>query len=60
MLRSVSIEGSLEGYCRPMINKHLPFKGFNIRIHVIIPIKGGGLLIWGLYYSGPPIPATEP
>ena len=38
-----------------MINKPLPFWGLNIRIPIIIPIKGkrfinqGATLIWGLY-----------
>ena len=33
-----------------MINKPAPFKGLNIRIPIIIPIKGRGLLIRGLHY----------
>ena len=35
--------------CRPMINKPPPFKGLNIRIPIIIPIKGRGFLIMGLH-----------
>ena len=34
-----------------MINEPLPFKGLNIRIPIIIPIKGRGLLIMGLGYT---------
>ena len=34
-----------------MINKPPPFKGLNIRIPIIIPIKGRGLLIRGLHYA---------
>ena len=37
-----------------MINKHPPVNGFSIRIPIIIPLKGGGLLIGGLGY-----PATR-
>ena len=33
-----------------MINKPPPFKGLKVRIPVIIPIHGGGLLIRGLPY----------
>ena len=31
-----------------MINKPLPFKGLTIRILIIIPIKGSGLLVFVL------------
>ena len=34
--------------CRPMTNERPPFKGLNIRIPIIIPISGMGLLIRGL------------
>ena len=33
-----------------MINKPPLFKGLNLRIPIIIPIRGGGLLIRGLGY----------
>ena len=36
------------GYeCKPMINKHPPFKGLNIRIPTIIPIKVRGVIEQG-------------
>ena len=35
--------------CRPVINQLTPFKGLNVRIPIIIPIKGKGLLITGLH-----------
>ena len=35
------------GQCRPMINKPPPFKGLNIRIPILIPIKGRGFLNQG-------------
>ena len=41
--------------CRPLINNQPPFKGPNIRIHIIIPIKGG-LLIRGLHQTQHPKP----
>ena len=31
-------------YCKPMMNKPRPFKGLNIRIPTIIPIKGRGFI----------------
>ena len=34
-----------------MINKPPPFNGLDIRIPIIIPIKGRGLLIMGLHYT---------
>ena len=34
--------------CRPMIHKPPAFKGVNIRIPSVIPIKGRGSLISGL------------
>ena len=33
--------------CRPVINKAPPFEGLNIRIPIIIPIKGTGSIIQG-------------
>ena len=39
--------------CRPVINNTPPFKGRNIRIPIIIPVKEGGLLIRGLHYLKP-------
>ena len=33
--------------CRPMINKPPPFKGLDIRILIIIPIKGRGFINHG-------------
>ena len=33
-----------------MMNKAPPFKGFNIRITILTPIKDGGLLVRGLHY----------
>ena len=30
--------------CRPVINKPPPSKGLNIRIPIVIPIKGSGLI----------------
>ena len=41
-----------------MINKAPPFKGLNIRIPIIIPINGRGLLIRGLGYSSC-VPGSE-
>ena len=41
-----------DNYCRPMIKKPTPFKGLNIRIPIIIPIKGRGFLNEG---SGLPL-----
>ena len=31
-------------YCRPVINKPPPFKGLDITIPIIIPIKDGGFI----------------
>ena len=38
---------SYSGECRPVSNKPPPFKGRNIRISLIIPIKGKGLINQG-------------
>ena len=38
---------NFEGYCGPMINKPPPFKGLNIRIPVIILVKGRGFINQG-------------
>ena len=35
--------------CRPVINKPPPLKRLNIRIPILIPIKGRGFLIRGLH-----------
>ena len=51
-----------------MINKPPPFKGLNIRIPIIMPIKGGGLsMVWVMsgipcYCEGPasPVPLPDP
>ena len=40
-----------------MINKPPPFKGLNIRIPIIIPMKGKGLLVRGL---GLRVPSPKP
>ena len=42
-----------------MINKPLPFKGLNIGIPIIIPVKGRGLLIRGWGYPEYQIPAAQ-
>ena len=34
-------------YWGPMLNKLLPFEGLNIRIPIIIPIKGKGVINQG-------------
>ena len=51
MERYKSVEvGSMKSHsiqCRPMINKPPPFKGLNIRIPIIIPVKRRGFINHG-------------
>ena len=39
------------GSCRPIINNPPPFKGLNIRIPTIIPIKGKGFINQGSAFN---------
>ena len=40
---------------RPMINKPLPFKGLDIRIPILFPIKGRGFINQGSMLSRNPV-----
>ena len=43
----VWILGACLGQCKPMINTLPPFKGLNIRVLIIIPIRGRGFVNLG-------------